>query len=120
MPESSADSPRDSSIQKSLHEIAKVLREARHLPPEAQQELSELLDELSGALDPTHLPSAETAHLAASAAHLMQALHQPREPGLLEAAKERLEQAALRAETEAPLATGIIHRLIEALADLGI
>jgi hypothetical protein len=120
MSEQGSGSQDDSSIQKSLHEIAKVLREARHLPPEAQRELSELLDELSGAIDPGHMPSAENAHLAASAAHLMQALHEPREPGLLTGAKERLEQAALRAEAEAPLVTGILHRLIEALADLGI
>lgn len=107
-------------VQTSLHELAALLRDARHLEPETQQALADLVDELSNVVDPTALPSAETAHLVASAADLARALHHRHEPGLLSTAKERLENAVRRAEAEAPLATGVARRLIDTLANLGI
>jgi hypothetical protein len=107
-------------VQASLHELAKILREARHLDPEAQRALADLVDELGKMLDPARPPSVETAQLAGSAANLMRALHEKQNPTLLQAAKDRLEEAALRAEAEAPLATGIVERLIDALANIGI
>ncbi len=121
MPEESLSQGKaDRSIQTSLHELAQVLREAHHLEPESQAALADLVDELGKALTPAVLASSETAHLATSAAGLARALHQEANPSLLAAAKERLEQAALRAETEAPLATGIARRIVDLLADLGI
>lgn len=99
-----------------LRELAGLLRAADHLSPEAQQALADLVEELSGALPGT----AASAQLAESAAHLAAALHEQKDPGLLERARQRLEEAALRAETEAPVATGVVRRLIDALANLGI
>jgi hypothetical protein len=101
-----------------LRELARLLRQTYHLGPEAQQSLANLVEELSGVLD---VPSAPAqAHLADSTAHLVEAIHHQKDTGLLNAAKRRLETAAVRAETEAPVATGIVRRLIEALANLGI
>jgi hypothetical protein len=51
---------------------------------------------------------------------MIQALQQQRGPGYLTAARNRLGEAALRAEVEAPLAAGIARRLIDTLANLGI
>jgi hypothetical protein len=107
-------------VQAKLHQLADVLREAGHLEPEAQEALANLVDELSKALTPAALTSTETAHLATSAAGLAQSLNQQASPTLLSAAKRRLEEAALRAEAQAPVATGIARRLLDALADLGI
>ncbi len=121
MPERPAREPQSGSqVQAKLHELAEVLREADHLEPEAQNALADLVDELSKALTPAAIASSETAHLANSAANLAQVLHQERNPTLLSAAKQRLEQAALRAEAKAPVATGIARRLLDVLADLGI
>ena len=105
-------------VRASLHELAQVLREAHHLEPEAQEALADLVDELGNALTPT--AGNEVAHLASSAASLARALHQEESPTLLSAAKRRLEQAAIRAESQAPVATGIARRLLDMLADLGI
>jgi hypothetical protein len=97
-----------------------MVREAHHLGPEAQEALADLLDELGKALAPAATPTSETTHLANSAAHLAQALHQQHGLPLLSAAKQRLEQAALRAEGTAPMATGVVRRILDVLADLGI
>src|SRR5437764_14440605 len=102
MPEESPGGvPTAAQIRASLHELAQELREAHHLEPEAQEALADLVDELGKTLTPTALASSETAHLATSAANLARTLHQEHSPTLLSAAKQRLEQAALRAETQA-------------------
>ena len=120
MPEQSSSPQDGAQVQANLHELAEVLREAHHLEPEAQEALANLVDELGKALTPAALASSETAHLASTAAGLARTLHQEASPSLLSAAKRRLEQAALRAEAQAPVATGIARRLLDALADLGI
>lgn len=114
MPEHTPD-----QVRARLQELARSLRAAGHLEPEAQQELADLMEELAGvvALAPT---ADQTTRLAEHAAQLAQALHQQHDEGLLAAAKKKLEQSALRAEEEAPLATGIVRRLIDTLANLGI
>src|SRR5262245_57120070 len=103
-----------------LHELARDLREADHLGPEAQQAIADLLEELARAIPPAGVAPAETAHLAESASHLARALHERHESGALAAAVERFEAAINRAEAKAPLASGIARRLIETLANLGI
>jgi hypothetical protein len=108
-----------SSIQATLHQLSQALRQTHHLDLETQEALAGLMDELANALHPS-TASPETAQLAQSAAHLAHALHQRHDQGVLAAAKERLENAALRAEVSAPLATGVARRLIETLANLGI
>jgi len=103
-----------------LHAIAVLLREAHHLGPDAQKELAAVVDELSLVLDHTPLPSAEAAHLAESTSHLADALKNQHEPGLLGAARERLLEAAVAAETRAPAAAQLIRGLVDALSGIGI
>jgi hypothetical protein len=107
------------TVQGQLHEVVGLLRETRHIEPDVQAALADLMDELARMLDP-HAPAAEASHLAESSTHLAEALHRKHHPGLIAAAKDRLEAAATRAEAEAPVATGLARRLIDTLANLGI
>ena len=121
MAEQPPPSPRTAAqLEASLREVADRLRAAKHLDPDTQQTLAELVDELVRAMESCALPSPETATLAESAAQLAHALGEQHNAGLLEAAKRRLEVAAARAESEAPLATAVVQRLIDTLANLGI
>jgi len=101
-----------------LRQLAELLRDADHLPPEALQTLADLLEELSTSVAPGGATSER--HLAESVAHLVEALHQRHDTGFLAGARRRLEEAAVKAEAEAPVATGIVRRLIDTLANLGI
>lgn len=103
-----------------LHELAQMLRQADHLDPEAQEAVAGLVEELGKALDPTKLPPGEASHLAASVAQLAKALREEQGTGRLAAARDRLEKAILRAEVDAPVATGLARRLIDTLANFGI
>jgi hypothetical protein len=96
------------------------LRKAGHLVPQAQRELADLMEELAGVLTTSSAPSADKAHLAESAAHMAQAIQQRQQESGLAAARRRLEESALKAESTAPLATGIVRRILDALANLGI
>jgi hypothetical protein len=104
----------------SLHALAQELRGAHHLGPEARQELAELVDELGRAIQAMPVPPSEVTHLADSAAHLLQALHERHEPGLMAAARQRLERAKASTETRAPFIVGITQRLLDILAGIGI
>jgi hypothetical protein len=106
--------------QANLHQLAQRLRKAEHLEPEEQEAIADLLEELAKALPPATAAPAEATHLAESAAHLAAALHEHHESGLLNAALERFKAAVARAEAKVPMASGIAHRLIETLANLGI
>ncbi len=118
MPEQpSSPPPAATNIQAGLHELARLLRTAHHLEPEAQQALADLVDELSGVLTQTEVPAPEMAHLAESTTQLAQALHQRHDTRRL---RERLEEVALRAEAEAPVTAGIVRRLLDTLGNLGI
>lgn len=103
-----------------LQELAQLLRSADHLSPEAKAELATLVEELGQSLDPARLSDPARAHLQDHAAHLIEALHGQADEGLLGSAKKRLEETAVRLEAEAPQATGIVRRLIDAIANLGI
>jgi hypothetical protein len=107
------------AVRAQLERIVPKLRSARHVDPEVQEALANLVDELVRVMDP-NAPAAEAAHLAASSAHLAEALDRKHHAGLIAAARDRLEEAATRAEAEAPVATGLARRLIDALANLGI
>jgi ABC-type transporter Mla subunit MlaD len=102
-----------------IDELARRLREAEHLEPEAREKVAGLLRELSDALEQAE-PSPHTEDLTQSTAQLMQAVKDQHEPGLIEAARERLEEAVARAESKAPVATDVVLRLIDALAGAGI
>jgi hypothetical protein len=63
------------------------------------------------------------AHLGESTAHLAEALqhHGPSpEPGVLAAARRRVEEAAAKAEAEAPIATGVVRQFIDVLGGMGV
>jgi hypothetical protein len=107
-------------VTEGLHELARALREAPPLGPEAQRALAELIDELGNAVGGAEVPPAEVSHLAETTAHFVQALHRRQEPGGLAAARDRLEQAILRAESRAPVIAGVARRVLDALVNLGI
>jgi hypothetical protein len=111
--------PAAPAVQAHLRTIAQILHEVRHLGPEAQQLLAELVEELGGVLASAEVPSTELAHLAECAAHLVQTAHRPEEKGLA-AARDGLEKAAIRVEMEFPRLADIGRRLAETLASLGI
>lgn len=100
-----------------IGELARGLREADHLEPEARGEAADLLGALAEVLDK---PSAHAEDLAQSTAQLVRAVKDQHEPGLIEAAWDRVETAVARAETKAPAATDIVLRLIDVLAGIGI
>jgi hypothetical protein len=110
----------DPAVSARLRELAQLLREAHHLSPDARKSLAALVEELSGAMAVCPLSAPDQTHLVEDTAHLVETLHQQEHTGLLAAASKRLEETAVRAEAEAPLTTGIIRRLIDALANLGI
>jgi hypothetical protein len=109
----------DPSAENDIEELARRLREAEHLEPEARAQVADLLGNLAAELDQTE-PSAHKAQLAESAAQLVRAVKDQHEPGLIEAARERLEAAVARAEANAPVATDLVIQLIDLLASLGI
>src|SRR5262249_41783095 len=112
--------PAPEAVAARLHEIARLLREADHLGPESQKVLAELADELGNALGTAGIPSDQEAHLAESAAHLIETLRQRHGAGPLAAARDRLERAVLDVEARAPVAAGVARALLDALANLGI
>ena len=109
----------DPSVGTDIEELARRLGGVEHLEPEARATLAGLLRKLAAELDQAE-PSAQKEQLAASAAQLVRAVRDQHEPGLVEAARERLEQAVARAETNAPVATDLVLQLIDVLAGLGI
>ena len=120
MPETdSSGTPSLPEIQERLREVAGLLRESPAIDPESRQALAGLIDELGTALASGVGPSPEGAHLALTAAHLAESLHQ-QDQGRLGQVRDRLEQGLLAAEARAPLVSGLIHRLLEALANVGI
>jgi hypothetical protein len=50
----------------------------------------------------------------------VQAIRDQHEPGLIEAAWERLEEVVARAETNAPVTSELVVQLIDLMASLGI
>jgi hypothetical protein len=82
--------------------------------------LADLVDELGRVLATTAMPPEEVAHLAESTAHLARAVHRREAPGRLAAARDRVEAALLAAESKSPLTAGLMRRLLDTLADIGI
>jgi hypothetical protein len=107
-------------VQAQLHGIAQLLREVDHLDPEAQRLLAELVEELSTLLGSSTVPPQEVAHLTESAVHFVEAARHPHDQTLLGAARSRLDEAIVAAETRAPVAAALTRRLVDALSNLGI
>jgi hypothetical protein len=103
-----------------LERASKLLGTTTHLDPQTRMALAQLLSELSQQVSKAAIDPQAKEHLDASAGHLLEALSRPHDKGILAAARERLDQAAMAMETQAPLAAGIARRLLDALANLGI
>ncbi len=67
---------------------------------------------------PSHRPRRNS--LPRARPQLVRAVQDQHEPGLIAAARERLEAAVARAEAKAPVATDLVLQLIDTLAHLGI
>jgi hypothetical protein len=118
-PESDA-SPSGAEVGKLLAAIAQLLRHTHQLGPEAQLVLADLIEEMGRAIEHTEVPSSEIALLTESASQLVEAVREEPAPGVLEAARGRLENAAVAVETQAPTLAGLARRLAETLSNLGI
>lgn len=108
---------RNPEIAEAISELARRLHEAEHLAPEVRAEAADLLDELSRELRQS---SSQSEDLAESTAQFVRAVKDQHEPGLVEAAWDRVEKAVAKAETTSPLATDLVRRLIDALTGIGI
>jgi Domain of unknown function (DUF4404) len=106
-------------IRSDLHEVAQLLRGARHLEPGTQAALADLLDELRGELGSASLNSVHATQLAQVVAQLARALHE-NDTGPLSRAKSRIEEAIGRAEVESPVIAGVVRRFVDSLANIGI
>jgi len=106
-------------LRRRLQELGRLLHQADHLEPEAQQELADLVGELAQSLEAGELEPGTTSHLADSTGHLVAALR-GQQKGLLAAARDGLERVVVQAEGGAPVATGFAQRLIDVLSNIGI
>lgn len=115
VPEAASNAP----LQTDLRQLAALLRQAAHLDPQTQKSLASLLEELVE-LTSSGTVSAHHAHLTEVISDVARSLHEQHPVGFIEAARDRLKDAAARAETDAPVATGVVYRFIEVLSNLGI
>jgi hypothetical protein len=119
--ETPTNPPDATKVRTDLHEVARLLRTTSHLDPRIQQELADLLDELSQTIHADTAAPPEVLHLAQSATQLARQLHQPHNRAPLEAARDRLQQTVARVETTLPgTVADLAHRFIELLTNLGI
>ncbi len=114
------DTSATGQVRIQLHAIAQLLRVAHQLGPEAKMALADLIDELSRTLEMPDVPSAEIARLTECTAHLVKAVQEQHEAGVLEAARGRLDHAVVAVETEAPTLANLTRRLVEMLSNIGI
>lgn len=116
----SADSTTLTEVRKLLHTLAELLRHARTLGPESHALLADLIDELGVALESPEVANAEIAWLTECTSQLIQAVKKKEQPGVLQAAEERLENAVVAVETGAPGLANLTRRLAEMLSNVGI
>ena len=121
MSDQSARGPQTvSDLQARLRQLSTSIRRADHLDSTTQSALASLLDELTVHLDSNGHELEKTTHLAEAVSDVAHSLHEPHSAGLIESASNRLQEAAARAEVEAPVATGVVYRFIDVLANMGI
>jgi len=107
-------------VQSRLQEVVALLQDADHLDADARQSLAGLAEEMHTLLEATTVPSDEEVRLVQRATEVIDALHRQHPPGALSAARGRLDQAVLSAESRAPLVAGLGRRFLDVLANLGI
>lgn len=106
-------------VQQELHEIANLLRQGKRLQPVVRDEIAALLEELGRAVMSSAVPTPEVLHLARSASLVGQHLHEP-DHGQYGSLRARLDESLQKAAAQAPAVVGIVRRLLDALADIGI
>ena len=107
-------------VRRRLSDAAGLLRQSPSLDPALRQTLTDLLDELNRALERSDAAPAEVARLADGTAHLAEALHHKHDSGVLAAARDRVNDLMTDAEAHAPVTVGVVQRLIDAIAGIGI
>ncbi len=121
MSDQSAQGPQAvSDLQARLRQLSASIRQTDHLDASTQSSLASLLDELSVHLDSNGHELEKTTHLAKAVSEVTHSLHEPHSAGLIQSASIRLQEAAARAEVEAPVATSVVYRFIDVLANMGI
>jgi hypothetical protein len=110
----------ESPVRTKLRQLAQDVRRAHHLEPETRRKLADLLTRLSQELKPETLSAEDKGHLVAGIVELSEALREEKGIGPLTAARERLGEAIIETQAEAPVATGFLRRLLDALANIGI
>ena len=103
-----------------LHAVARALRETPHLGREAKQALADFLDALEDPRTTAAASPADVNRLTERATILLNALRHQHDTGVLADARDRLEEAVLRAESAAPVMAGALRRLLDALANIGL
>ena len=111
--------PSAAEVRALLATVAQFLRQAHRLGPETQLVLADFVEELGRALEQKEITGEEIGRLTDCASHLLDAVHED-EPGVLESARARVEGAVVAVETRVPAVAGLMRRLAETLADLGI
>ena len=115
----SSTTPSAAEVRELLTTVAQFLRQAHRLGPETQLVLADFVEELGKALEEREISSAEIGRLTECASHLLDAVHDE-EPGVMQGARDRLENAVVAVETQVPTLAGLMRRLAATLADLGI
>jgi len=107
-------------VQVHLQALSDLLRRRHRFDVAAQAALADLVDELNKALGSGALAHEPAGPLAESTAHFAEALHRADERAVLDAARDRLEEAVVKAEASAPGVAGLARRFMEALSNIGI
>jgi hypothetical protein len=107
-------------VRRRLQDAATMLGASSTLDPQLRKTIADLLAELSRALEQPDAPPAEVSRLADGAAQLAETLHHRQDSGLLSAARDRVNDLMTDAEAHAPVTVGVVQRLIDAIAGIGI
>jgi len=116
MPDSQSVPP----TEVSLRILAEALRQADHLEPDTQKALASLLDELGTEFSSSRLTTPGTAQLADALGAVARSLHEQQSQRAVATARDRLKEAAAKVEVEAPVASGVVYRLVDLLSNIGI
>ena len=112
--------PTLAEAQNRLHEAAQLLRDPISIDPKLHRALADLIDEVGRSLKVPTEPSIEVTRLAEQTAHLVKALHQGHDRGVLTRARDGIRDLIQEAEIRAPTTVGLIEKLMDALGNVGI